>query len=540
MNSDDAAASPSTASTEAPPSTAPPPRHVDVLIVGAGLSGIGAACHLTRALPKLTYVVLEGREATGGTWDLFRYPGIRSDSDMQTFAYRFRPWHDPRAIVDGASVLAYLRETAAEYGVDRRIRTGHRVTGAEWSSSAARWTVRVRRTAATGEGPPESEEVTYTCRFLQLCTGYYRYEHGHTPDFPGREEYTGRVVHPQHWPADLDHSGRRVAVIGSGATAMTLVPALARDAAHVTMVQRSPTYVVPLPEVDPVARVLARIAGKKAAQPVVRWKNILVGVGSYQLGQRLPTVARALIRTAVKRRLPAGFDVGTHFNPRYKPWDQRLCVVPDGDLFRALSDRRAEVVTDHIDTFIPDGLRLASGREVRADVVVTATGLDLLAFGGVRLSVDGAEVRLHDTVTYRGLMLDGVPNLAFTLGYTNASWTLKADLTAAFVCRLLAHLDATSRQVCVPDAAGAGERRPLLDFSAGYVRRSVHAFPQSGTRDPWRVGTNYPSDLRAFRRARLDDGTLRFGGPVSPTERANASRGPVHGRPEGVPQEPTR
>ncbi|SCG48567.1 Predicted flavoprotein CzcO associated with the cation diffusion facilitator CzcD [Micromonospora echinaurantiaca] len=477
--------------------------HVDVLIVGAGLSGIGAACHLRLNCPDKTYAVLEARGAIGGTWDLFRYPGVRSDSDMFTLGYSFRPWTDPKAIADGDAIRAYVRETADEYGVTGHIRFRHRVLRADWDSATARWTVHARR-------DDTAEDVVLTCSFLYTCSGYYRYDTGYTPDLPGAETFTGRIVHPQHWPADLDHTGRRVVVIGSGATAVTLVPAMAERAGHVTMLQRSPTYVIALPSRDVLADTLRRLLPAKAVYPVVRWKNVLLATANFQASRRAPNLVRKLLRRAAKGRLPAGYDVDRHFSPRYDPWDQRLCVVPDGDLFTALRQGRASVVTDTIDTFTPDGIRLSSGEELPADIVVTATGLNLLALGGMTLTVDGTEVDLADTVAYKGMMLSGVPNFAMTIGYTNASWTLKADLVATYVCRLLRHLDRTGQQIVTPLAPSGGALEPIIDLKSGYVLRSVDALPKQGASAPWRLHQNYPRDVLLMRHGRLTDVGVRF------------------------------
>lgn len=476
-------------------------EHLDVVIVGAGLSGIGAAHHLQTALPDRTYLVLEARETIGGTWDLFRYPGVRSDSDMHTLGYRFRPWTDAKAIADGPAILDYVRATATEAGIDRRIRFGHRVVDASWDSGTARWTLTVEHAAAT---------VTMTCSYLYVCGGYYHYDSGYTPEFDGIEDFRGQVVHPQHWPDDLDHAGRRVVVIGSGATAVTLVPALATDAAHVTMLQRSPTYIMSVPTVDTVATRLRALLGPRRAYAVTRWKNVLIGTLIYQLSQRRPAMMRKFIREQTIKQLPAGYDVDVHFNPTYGPWDQRLCLVPDADLFRAIGNGSASVVTDRIDRFTERGLLLASGAEIEADIVVTATGLRLLALGGIRLTVDGREVPLPQTIAYKGMMLGGVPNFAFTIGYTNASWTLKADLVAEYVCRLLRHMDAHGYDHCVPVPDPAIDTRPLLDFQAGYVLRSLDRFPKAGSRAPWRLGMNYAQDVLTLRHGRIDDGTLRF------------------------------
>ncbi|HSZ40791.1 MAG TPA: NAD(P)/FAD-dependent oxidoreductase [Trebonia sp.] len=475
---------------------------VDVLIVGAGLSGIGAARHIQSAFPRRTFAILEARDAIGGTWDLFRYPGVRSDSDMQTLAYRFRPWAEDTSIADGPSILRYVRETAAETGIDKRIRFGHEVTRAEWSSADARWTVE-----ATHDGSP----VVFTTRFLYVCTGYYHYDAGYEPPFPGIADFAGTVVHPQHWPADLDYAGQKVVVIGSGATAITLVPAMTDKAAHVTMLQRSPTYITSLPQVDPLATGLNRLVGPRRAYPIVRWKNVAVQTLFYQLCQRHPDFARSLLRRMTVRMLPAGFDVDTHFKPAYNPWDQRLCVVPDGDLFRAIRDGSASVVTDKVATFTPGGLRLESGAELDADIVVTATGLRLLAFGGMTLSVDGQEVKLPESMAYKSMMLGGVPNFAFTIGYTNASWTLKADLVSEYVVRLLRYLDAHGYDSCVPvNDDPAVSPRPLLDFQAGYVLRALRDFPSAGSKNPWKVAMNYPRDLLKLRYGRVGDPAMRF------------------------------
>ncbi|WP_410812513.1 flavin-containing monooxygenase [Micromonospora sp. 067-2] len=493
--------------------------HVDVLIIGAGLSGIGAACHLSRDCPDKSYAVLEARDAIGGTWDLFRYPGVRSDSDMFTLGYSFKPWTNPKAIADGAAIREYVRETAQEYDVPRHIRFAHRAVRAEWDSVTARWTVYAQHVDT-------AETAVLTCSFLFACSGYYRYDEGYTPPLPGVDAYGGRLVHPQHWPDDLDHSGRTVVVIGSGATAVTLVPAMAERAAHVTMLQRSPTYVMALPSRDVLADALRRWLPAKAAYPVVRWKNVLLSTANFQLSRRAPRLVKRLLRRAAKGRLPIGYDIDRHFSPRYDPWDQRLCVVPDGDLFTAVQQGRASVVTDTIDTFTEHGVRLTSGDEVPADIVVTATGLNLLALGGLTLVVDGAEVDLASTVAYKGMMLSGVPNFALTIGYTNASWTLKADLVAGYVCRLLRHLDRTGQQVVTPLPPPDGELVPIIDLRSGYVLRSLDALPKQGAVRPWRLYQNYARDVLLMRHGRLTDEGVRF------------SRAPVLTDP-GEPAEPT-
>ncbi len=481
-----------------------PLEHVDVLIIGAGLSGIGAACHLQEECPGKSFVVLETRDAIGGTWDLFRYPGIRSDSDMFTLGYSFKPWVASRSIADGPSILQYIRETARERGVDQRIRFNHRVVRAEWSSEQARWAVEAERTDT-------KERVRLTCSFLFSCTGYYRYDEGYTPRFEGRESFRGTVVHPQHWPEDLDYAGKRVVVIGSGATAVTLVPAVAERAAHVTMLQRSPSYVLSVPGRDPVADVLRRVLPEKAAYAAVRWKNVKVNQGLYKLSRRAPRFVRTILSRGVRRRLPAGFDVGRHFNPTYQPWDQRLCLVADDDLFEAIRSGRASIVTDQIDTFTEKGIRLASGAELEADVIVTATGLNVLVLGGMSLSVDGREVDVSKTVGYKGMMFSGVPNLAFTMGYTNASWTLKGDLVGEYICRMLRHMDEHGYLQVTPLAPDPSmPTEPFIDLKSGYVLRSLERLPKQGARAPWRLNQDYAQDVRLLREGPLEDEGVEF------------------------------
>ena len=478
-------------------------EHLDVLIVGAGLSGIGAAARLAQEHPERSCAVLETREASGGTWDLFRYPGIRSDSDMFTMGYRFRPWRSNRALADGPSILGYVRDTAREFGVDRLIRYQHQVTAASWDSATARWTV----TAQTPDG-----EVTLSAGFLWSCSGYYDYDEPYQPELPGLDRFGGTVVHPQHWPEDLDTTGRRVVVVGSGATAMTLVPALAdAGAGQVTMLQRSPTYVLSLPGTDPVARRLRQLLPERMSYWLVRWKNIGLAVGTFQISQRWPRFARSVLRKVAARQLPDGYPVDVHFKPSYDPWDQRLCLVPDGDLFRTVREGTVDIVTDTIETFTEKGVQVSSGDELLADVVVTATGFNLKLMGGIDLVVDGEPVDLRTRMSYRALMFGGVPNFAYTIGYTNASWTLKADLVADYVCRLLGHLDAHGHRSAVPVPDPGVGAAPFMDFTPGYVRRSEHLLPQQGDREPWRLRQNYFHDVRSIRRSRIDDGVLRFG-----------------------------
>jgi monooxygenase len=490
-------------------------EHVDVLIVGAGLSGIGAACHLQKHCPHKTVAILEAREALGGTWDLFRYPGIRSDSDMFTLGYSFRPWQEARAIADGPSILQYIRDTAREHGIDDEIRFGHRVLRAEWSTADARWTVEAE---LVGTG----ETVTVTCGFLYACTGYYRYDKGYTPQFQGIERFRGPIVHPQLWDESLDCEGKRVVVIGSGSTAVTLVPSLAEHAEHVTMLQRSPSYVVALPALDPIAGALRRVLPAKIAYAIVRWKNARLMTLNFKLCRRAPNLMRRLIRSGVARRLPAGYDIDTHFNPSYEPWDQRLCLAPDGDLFDAVSNGRASVITDEIETFTESGLKLSSGEELGADIIITATGLNLLALGGLQLAIDGVEVELSRTVAYKGAMLCGVPNLAMTFGYTNASWTLKADLIATYVCRLLTYMDERGHATCTPQAPDPSlPTEPFLDLNSGYILRSIDLLPRQGTRAPWRLPQNYFVDRPVLKRGALDD-AMEFSLPLELPQSRNA------------------
>jgi cation diffusion facilitator CzcD-associated flavoprotein CzcO len=485
----------------------------DVLIVGAGISGIGAAYQLATRSPGRSFAILEGRDAIGGTWDLFRFPGIRSDSDLFTFGFAFKPWTSDKSIAAGDLILDYLRETVAENDLGRHIRFGHRVTGARWSSEDARWTVTAQR---TGDG----EIVELTCRFLFSGTGYFDYAQGFTPQFDGIEEFAGQVIHPQFWPQDLDYAGKRVVIIGSGATAVTILPAMTGVAAQVTMLQRSPSYMLSLPSEDPIANTLKRIVGPARAYRITRRKNIFIQRGIYKASQRYPRLVRRVLMADAKRRLPKGYDVGTHFNPAYDPWDQRMCVVPDGDLFEAISSGGAAVVTDRVDRFTRDGIRLASGTVLEADIVVTATGLNMLPMGGIALTVDGADVELPETTVYKSMMLSDVPNFAFAIGYTNASWTLKVDLVCEHLCRLLAHMDERDADMVVPVRNGDMERRPLFDLTSGYVTRGIQRFPHAGSHGPWTADMAYEQDVARLRDGAVDGPQLRFRARVAPPEPA--------------------
>ena len=479
-------------------------EHLDVLIVGAGLSGIDAAFHLQTKCPGKTYAIFEAREALGGTWDLFRYPGVRSDSDMFTLGFAFRPWTEAKAIADGPSILKYLNEAADDYGIRDRIRHGRAVKTASWDSATSRWTVEFEH-VATGV----RDHVT--CGFLFMCSGYYNYAAGYRPTFEGEADFAGRIVHPQHWPEDIDYAGKRVVVIGSGATAVTLVPEMAKTAAHVTMLQRSPTYVVSRPAEDAFANTLRRRLPAKLAYTIIRWRNVLFGLLFFNTARKKPEQTKAGIIKLVRDHLGPDYDVATHFTPRYNPWDQRLCLVPDADLFDAIKAGRASVVTDIIARFTPGGIALTSGATLDADIVVTATGLDMQLMGGLKIVVDGEPIDPAQTFSYKGMMYSGVPNLASTFGYTSASWTLKADLTSEYVCRLLNHMDRRGFTECRPmndhlDLKPA----PWLDFSSGYVTRGMAKFPKQGEAKPWKVHQNYALDLLEFRYGRVEDGVMRF------------------------------
>jgi cation diffusion facilitator CzcD-associated flavoprotein CzcO len=488
--------------TETPTDTAI--ETVDVLIIGAGLSGIGTAHHIQEAFPNKSYAILESRDAIGGTWDIFRYPGIRSDSDMYTLGYRFKPWTGSRSLADGPAIRKYIRETADEGGIKDNIRFNRRMVHADWSSEESLWTIDVKDTVT-------DELSQIKCNFLHVCSGYYRYDEGFTPKFEGSENFKGQIVHPQHWPEDLDYEGKNVVVIGSGATAVTLVPAMADKTAHITMLQRSPSYVLSIPGIDPIANTTRKLFGDRISYPLNRWKNVFIATLLYQVSQRRPRFMKGLLRKGAIKQLPEGYEVDKHFKPKYNPWDQRMCMVPDGDLFRVIRKGQASIVTDHIETFNETGIKLKSGEQLDADIIITATGLNLQLFGGTDLAIDGKPVELSETLAYKGMMLSGIPNFAFTVGYTNASWTLKADLVSEYVVRVLDFMYKNGYTSCVPQNDDANlETVPLLDFSAGYVLRSLDALPRAATKAPWRLGMNYAQDAVTLRHGSLEDDAMRF------------------------------
>ncbi len=476
--------------------------HYDVIIVGAGLSGISAAHHIKTRCPGKTFLILEARESMGGTWDLFRYPGIRSDSDMYTLGYSFRPWTNPKAIADGPAIRDYIKETAREEQLEQYIKYQHRVSSASWNSDDHQWTLICD--LPTGS-------VEFSCGFLFTCSGYYRYDQGYMPDYPGVDDYEGQLIHPQHWPEDLDYSDQQITVIGSGATAVTLVPELAKQAQHVTMLQRTPTYVVSAPERDILANLSRKILPAKAAYRIARWKNILMSMAFYKAARRWPKAIKKMIQNGVKKELGKDYDIQKHFNPPYNPWDQRLCLVPDNDLFESLKSGKSEIVTDHIERFTSDGILLRSGKEIKSDIIVSATGLQMQVLGGMELTIDGQTRKSEDSYCYRGMMFSDIPNLANAMGYTNASWTLKCDLTAEHVCSLLNHMDRHNYVQVTPiysDDPSVNE--PLLDFSSGYVKRALAHLPKQGKEKPWRVHQNYIMDLIDMRYSKVADENLRF------------------------------
>lgn len=481
-------------------------EHLDVLIIGAGLSGIGAAYHLMKHCPGKRFAILEGRAALGGTWDLFRYPGIRSDSDMFTLGYNFKPWTNPLAIADGPSIRRYIEETAEENGIQETIRFQHKVLKADWCSERAAWTLQVQR----GDEP---EPIKLSCQHLLMCTGYYRYEAGYTPEFKGREQFQGEFIHPQLWPDNFDYRGKNVVVIGSGATAVTLVPAMTDKAKHVTMLQRSPTYVISLPQGDPISAFLRRFLPETWVYRLARTRNVAVQLGFYKLSKAFPSLVRKALLGLARHQLGKDFDM-RHFSPRYKPWDERVCAVPNGDLFKVLREGKASVVTEHIDGLTAKGIRLKSGQELPADVIISATGLELQLFGGMQVVVDGQPFEAAKSMGYRGIMLRDLPNAAVVLGYTNASWTLKADLSSEYFCRLIKHMDAIGMRQCTPrDSARQINEAPFLDLASGYIKRAADKIPTQGDRAPWKLYQNYLLDLALLRYGKVEDGYLAFSSP---------------------------
>ncbi len=478
-------------------------EHFDVLIVGAGLSGIAAAYHLQAHRPKKTYRIVEGRSALGGTWDLFRYPGIRSDSDMHTMGFSFKPWTSDKVIADGSEILSYLQETAKQYGIDKQIQYNTRVVKVSWTSDRAHWTINM-------ESGPSKERSTLTCSFLFMCSGYYSYDKGHTPEFIGADRFKGTVVHPQDWPQSLDYAGKQVIIIGSGATAVTLVPSMAKTAAHVTMLQRSPTYITARPALDPFANKLSKYLPYSVAARLTRWRNIMIGRHFYDIARKEPEKFSAAIIGGARAQLGENYDVATHFTPKYKPWDQRLCLVPDGDLFKTLREGQATVVTDTIESFTEIGIKLASGKELSADVIVTATGLTMKLLNNIEVIVDGKPIELSKTFNYKGTMFSGVPNFALAMGYTNASWTLKAELSCLYVCRLLNYMDRHKYRAAVPSYIEGTTGQPMVSLTSGYVQRAVSELPKQGMTMPWTLRQDYPRDSLAMRYGKVNDGVVRF------------------------------
>ena len=482
-------------------------EHVDVVVVGAGLSGIGAGYHLQTMSPDRSYVILEGRDGLGGTWDLFKYPGIRSDSDMHTLGFSFKPWTEAKSIADGPSILQYLKQTVAQFGIDKHIRYGQLVTQAQWSTADAQWTV-----TSTNKATGVSNIIT--CSFLFMCSGYYSYKKGHTPEFAGREKFKGLVIHPQEWPTDLDYAGKRVVVIGSGATAVTIVPSMSDKAAHVTMLQRSPTYMVSRPDHDVLANRLRKVLPPKMAYNLTRFKNTWRQQLVYNKTRTDPNKVKQLLLGGIQLELGADYDIAKHFTPNYNPWDQRLCLVPNGDFFKSMREGKASVVTDHITSFTKTGIQLASGEHLDADIIITATGLELVTLGEMDFFVDGNQVDFAKTWTYKGFAYSDIPNMASTFGYINASWTLRSDLTAEYVCRLLNHMRKKGVAQCTPRLREQDrnmKERPWIDgFSSGYMQRMMHRMPRQGDHEPWINPQNYRRDKKMFKHSPIDDGVMQF------------------------------
>lgn len=476
-------------------------EHRDVIIIGAGLSGIGAACHLSRHCPQKNYLILEGRDAIGGTWDLFRYPGIRSDSDMFTLGYNFKPWTDPKAIADGDSILNYIKEAAQEHKVEQYIRYQHKVSSVAWDSQRAQWTIQTQ---------VNGESKTYSCNFLFSCTGYYNYDKGYSPAFKDSKKFKGDIIHPQHWPEDLDYSGKKVVIIGSGATAITLLPSMAEQCDHITMLQRSPSYVLPVPQKDPMQDQLRKYLPEKAVYHTLRARNIALSMGVYQYARRFPEKMKAFIRSHNEYRLPEGYDM-KHFTPKYDPWDERLCAAPDADFFKAIKSGKASVVTDQIERFTKEGIQLASGEHLDADIIITATGLNLQLMGGVDVSVDGKAITMKEHMCYRGVLIENLPNLAMVFGYTNASWTLKADLVSEYVCKLINYMDKKGlSQVQAQNTDESVHQEPFMDLQSGYIQRAAGHVPQQGNKLPWKLYQNYALDFAMLKFGRVNDGALQF------------------------------
>jgi len=479
-------------------------EHYDLLVVGAGLSGISAGYFMKKQNPDKTFAILEGREAMGGTWDLFQYPGIRSDSDMHTLGFAFSPWKNPKAIADGPSILSYINETAKTYNIEQHIKYQHFVKSAAWSTNDSKWTVQVQL-------KPSEETVKFTCNFLYMCSGYYRYDEGYTPDFEGRDNFKGDVIHPQLWPQDLDYTGKRVIVIGSGATAVTIVPAMADKVSHITMLQRSPTYIIGFPEKDVISNTLGKFLPQKLNYDITRWKNICLAIVIFQLSKRRPQTVKKLIKKYITYELGSDYDIDTHLTPDYNPWEERMCLAPDADFFKALKGGNADIVTDHIDTFTKKGILLKSGVELEADIIITATGLNMVPLGNVKFTVDDAPLNLAEKMVYKGLMLQDVPNLAFAMGYTNASWTLKADLASAYMSRLLQHMSKNNYKQCTPNNKGVPmSDLPFFDLKAGYINRSKDIFPKQGVKAPWKMNQNYLADIVSLRYGSLENSEIVY------------------------------